>query len=170
MLQKLSFRNKISSIFTLISLGLLIPGILLPALTVKAGAVAPFIGYVEVLNETRSILGTSLHLITHDNALVGFLIILFGVIIPLIKSTVSFLLIFGAPLPVKKWWLKFLNIIGKWSMADVFTMSIVVAFMYAKAGSGSISAQLHLGFYFFLFYCLTSLAGIVLLDVSDDNT
>ncbi len=164
-MKELSIRNNIAAAFTLASLGFLVPGILLPALTVKAGATAPFIGYVEVLNETRSILGTSIHLIKHDNALVGFLIILFGVIIPAIKSIIAFLLIFGAPLPVKKWWLEFLNIIGKWSMADVFTMSIVIAFMYAQAGSGSISAKLHIGFYFFLIYCLTSLAGISFLKI-----
>jgi uncharacterized paraquat-inducible protein A len=55
-------------------------------------------------------------------------------------------------------WQRFVSAISKWAMADVFTISIFVAFLGANAME-STSATLQSGFYFFSGYVI--LSGIV---------
>ena len=74
---------------------------------------------------------------------------------------------------------RFINVIGKWSMADVFVVAILLAFM-ATSGEGqtktfevtilgmilpvemitSIKSGLGAGFYYFLSYCLLSIGSL----------
>ena len=53
---------------------------------------------------------------------------------------------------------------SKWSMADVFVMALLVAYLAGSASEqmGSLlimSAQLEVGFWYFLAYCLFSIAA-----------
>ena len=84
------------------------------------------------------------------------LIFLFGIIVPLVKSGIIFYLILGKNPDMK--WQRFVSAISKWAMADVFTISIFVAFLGANAME-STSATLQSGFYFFSGYVI--LSGIV---------
>ena len=86
------------------------------------------------------------------------LIFLFGIIVPLVKSGIIFYLILGKNPDVK--WQRFVSAISKWAMADVFTISIFVAFLGANAME-STKATLQSGFYFFSGYVI--LSGIVAL-------
>ena len=63
---------------------------------------------------------------------------------------------------------KFEKAIGKWSMADVFVIAIMVAYLAAVASKDmdelfSLEAEFSSGFYYFLGYCLLSILASQLL-------
>lgn len=111
---------------------------------------------LNLFSEKRSVLGM-LKKLWEDRSYWPFLLIfLFGIIVPLVKSGVIFYLILGKDPDLK--WQRFVSAISKWAMADVFTISIFVAFLGANAME-STSASLQPGFYFFSGYVI--LSGIV---------
>ncbi len=110
----------------------------------------------NLFSEKRSVLGMLEKLWKDANYFPFSLIFLFGIIVPLIKSGVIFYLLLGKN-PDKKWQ-RFVSAISKWAMADVFTISIFVAFLGANAME-STRAFLQPGFYYFSGYVI--LSGIV---------
>lgn len=121
---------------------------------------AHFIVDINLFNEDRSVLGTLGSLWRSANYWPFFLIFLFGIIVPIIKSLLIFyLLITHGP---HAWGYKFLNAISKWAMADVFAISILVAFLGANAMENT-KANLEIGFYCFTAYVLLSAIIVVLL-------
>jgi uncharacterized paraquat-inducible protein A len=61
--------------------------------------------------------------------------------------------------------------LSKWSMADVFVMGLLVAFLAGSAADQTgdmltMHAQLGIGFYYFLAYCLFSVAAGTMLRES----
>ena len=111
---------------------------------------------LNLFSEKRSVLGM-LKRLWDDRSYWPFLFIfLFGIIVPLVKSGIIFYLILGKNPDIK--WQRFVSAISKWAMADVFTISIFVAFLGANAME-STSATLQSGFYFFSGYVI--LSGIV---------
>jgi paraquat-inducible protein A len=121
---------------------------------------AHFIVDINLFSENRSVIGTLESLWKTSNYWPFFLIFLFGIIVPVIKSLLLFyLLIIHGP---HAWGYKFLNAISKWAMADVFAISILVAFLGANAMENT-KANLEIGFYFFAAYVLLSAVIVVLL-------
>ena len=125
-------------------------------------------GTVPAFSKTNSILGTAKELYSNNHAPVAILILLFSVGIPLIKS----LLLIAAHLPfrdlIKQRFLWLSAVTSKWSMADVFVVAIFVAFLAANGlresrGLVDFDSVLGAGFYFFLGYCLVSIAANQLL-------
>jgi paraquat-inducible protein A len=119
-----------------------------------------FIVDFNLFNEKRSVLGTLQTLWESGNYWPFLLIFLFGIVVPLVKSGVIFYLL-AAKNPQAKWY-GFISAISKWAMADVFAISIFVAFLGANAMQ-STKANLELGFYCFSAYVL--LSGIVVMLV-----
>ena len=107
-------------------------------------------------SEKRSVFGMLEKLWKGANYLPFSLIFLFGIIVPLIKSGIIFYLLLGKNPDMK--WQRFVSAISKWAMADVFTISIFVAFLGANAME-STKAFLQPGFYYFTGYVI--LSGIV---------
>lgn len=120
-----------------------------------------------------------------DMILVGFLILTFSVIFPLIKLFCSFLTIrFPRKFEHVKWIQFFTYKSGKWSMADVFVVALFMSFI---GFNGIISNQLsylsstneyvkilttngtnlQVGFYLFLMFCL---AGLFLSEAIQKRT
>ncbi len=125
-------------------------------------------GTVDVFESTRSLLETMNELISHDHAIVGLLIGLFGVIIPVIKIILTLVALFLNSPADKDRLLNINSLLSKWSMSDVFVMAIIVAFMTINASKQSVdavqmSATLGPGFYFFSAYCLLAIAAAQLL-------
>jgi len=125
-------------------------------------------GEIEVFNKSRSILGTVEELYRSGNPLVAFLISLFSIVIPAIKLMYllysSLITRPGASQMIDK----FEKAIGKWSMADVFVIAIMVAYLAAVASKDmgdlfSLEAEFSSGFYYFLGYCLLSILASQLL-------
>lgn len=111
---------------------------------------------LNIFSEKRSVVGMLEKLWADKNYWPFTLVFLFGIIVPLLKSAIIFYLLL-AKNPVIKW-LRFVSAISKWAMADVFAISIFIAFLGANAME-STRASLQPGFYYFSGYVL--LSGIV---------
>ena len=166
-------------LLTLVNIGLLVPGVTQPiysvAITsqVQAGVVE-FDG--TVYERTRSILGAVRELAETGNYLVSFLILFFSVIVPLTKATMLLGSIFAASQRAREWLVYLVDLIGKWSMADVFVVGVFLAFLATQDQAQAnvfevpllgqqlevsmmtnLTSTLGTGFYFFLGYCLFSI-------------
>jgi hypothetical protein len=123
---------------------------------------------IEVYQQTRSILGSVQHLYSVGSVTAATLILLFSVIVPFGKaSLVSWALLQGHD-GRRRRTLHFVEMIAKWSMADVFAVALFITYLAAQAtqaapGATSASvvaftASFGAGFYWFAAYCLISLA------------
>ena len=126
-----------------------------------------FIVDFNLFSEKRSVLGTLQTLWEGANYWPFFLIFLFGIVVPVVKSFMIFyvLLIKNSP----AWAYTFINSISKWAMADVFAISIFVAFLGARAMQNT-KAALEPGFYFFSAYVLISAVVSTILGKMLKNT
>lgn len=107
----------------------------------------------NLFNEKRSVVGTLQSLWESANYWPFLLIFSFGILVPVVKSGLIFyLLLAKSPAPR---WQCFVSAISKWAMADVFAISIFVAFMGANAMQNT-RATLEPGFYYFSAYVLLS--------------
>ena len=119
-------------LLTLINFGLLVPGVVQPihsidiASTVDAG-IAQFEG--QVYQRTRSILGAMRELFNSGNYLVSFLILLFSIIVPVSKGSMLLGSIYAPQQWVRERLVKIVDLIGKWSMADIFVIGVFLAFL-----------------------------------------
>ncbi len=126
-------------------------------------------GQLQAYSTTRSILGTVDELARTGNLLVAFLLVFFSVVIPVFKLLLLLVSLLAAGTTVPRFLLKVNSMLSKWSMADVFVMALLVAYMAGSASGKEgelliMSAQLEVGFYYFLAYCLFSIiAGSVLI-------
>lgn len=112
-----------------------------------------FIVDFNLFNEKRSVMGTLQTLWESGNYWPFLLIFLFGILVPVIKSLLIFYLLL-APAPSYKA-MQFVSGVSKWAMADVFAISIFVAFLGARAMENT-KAFLEPGFYYFSAYVLLS--------------
>jgi paraquat-inducible protein A len=110
----------------------------------------------NIFSEKRSVLGMLEKLWNGGNYWPFTLIFLFGILVPLIKSGIIFYLLLGKDPDMK--WYRFVQAISKWAMADVFAISIFVAFLGANTME-STKAVLQPGFYYFSGYVI--LSGLV---------
>ncbi|MEH6583044.1 MAG: paraquat-inducible protein A [Halioglobus sp.] len=127
-------------------------------------------GRLEVYRSTRSILGTVDELASTGNLLVAFLVVFFSLVVPVFKLLLLLCSVLTSSVPAQRFLLQVNSALSKWSMADVFVMGLLVAYM-AGSASGQVGellimgAQLEPGFYYFLAYCLFSIAaGSLLLN------
>jgi paraquat-inducible protein A len=148
-------RNGIAVALILASFALLIPGVTRPALTIEATANLPLLGKLNLLHETRSILGTVKNLRESGNHLVAGLIFAFSILVPTVKGLLLLYVVGFKRAPARMFLFRTVQLIGKWSMADVFVMGIFLAFLAGNAVTG-MTAVLHEGFWYFLGYCLLS--------------
>ena len=151
-----------------LSFVVLVPGLTRPLITITA--FVDFMGQRnELFSETRSILQTVRNLHESGNDFVAFLILLFSVIVPFAKGA---LLLVALPLrDARRRYriVRFVDAIGKWSMADVFVVGVYVAYLAAKA-TDNLDAVAEPGFYWFAAYCLVSLLALQILHVPPPPT
>jgi hypothetical protein len=125
-------------------------------------------GQMEAYRNTRSIWGTAAELARTGNLPVSILIVFFSLVIPTFKLLLQAVSLFVGSAALRGPMLSLNAALSKWSMADVYVMAMLVAYM---AGSASghmgdlliMNATLEPGFYFFLAYCLFSIAATSLL-------
>ncbi|MFM2375759.1 MAG: hypothetical protein RLZZ165_856 [Bacteroidota bacterium] len=165
-MKSLKPRNLIGFVLLLISIGLLVPGLINDLLTLEASFVLPLLGKQTVLEETRSIVGTIGNLAENGHGFVAFLILFFSVIVPLAKALIMCLVALSSSSGATYRMHKFVGIISKWSMADVFVVGVFIAFLSIKAND-QISATLHSGFYLFTAYCITSIIAVQLIQIPE---
>lgn len=164
----MSKRNVLAILLSAVSLALLWPGLVQPALTIRA-TMEIFGVTSELTNETRSVLGAVQSLHDTGNNFVAALILLFSVAIPLVKAALL-VPIFARRGSVMSYRLYgFVRTISKWSMADVFAVGMLIALLVAK-GTANLSAVAGPGFYYFAAYCLVSNAAFQALRIDPPAT
>lgn len=119
----------------------------------KINITASFFIEFNLFNESRSVLGTLKSLWESANYFPFLLIFIFGILVPLLKSVIIFYILFKQNIHSK--WKTILSAISKWAMADVFAISIFIAFLGARAMRNT-TAVLEPGFYLFSIYVLLS--------------
>jgi hypothetical protein len=123
---------------------------------------------IEVYQQTRSILGSVRHLYSVGSATAATLILIFSVLVPFAKASLVMWAVAHRDELRRARTLRFVEIIAKWSMADVFAVALFIAYLAAQAtqsapGAGSASAVVAFtatfgpGFYWFAAYCMFSL-------------
>ncbi len=126
---------------------------------------------VEVYEQTRSIVGSVRRLYEVGSPVPATLILLFSVIVPLGKGVLVAWATFIAEVSRRQRTLAFVEAIAKWSMADVFVVALFIAYLAAQASATpttgptsapaliAFTAHFGPGFYWFLAYCVFSLAS-----------
>jgi hypothetical protein len=121
---------------------------------------------IEVYRQTRSIVGSVRHLYSVGSNTAATLILFFSIVVPLTKSLLVSWAVLQSNAAARRRVLFFVETIAKWSMADVFAVAVMIAYLAAQA-SQSVSggtaivvfhASFGAGFYWFAGYCLLSLA------------
>jgi hypothetical protein len=126
---------------------------------------------VEVFAQTRSIAGSVQHLYEVRSPLPATLILIFSIVVPLAKAALVLGAMFMADAARRRRVLRFVEMIAKWSMADVFVVALFIAYLAAQASQTPpgdptaapplvvFTATFGAGFYWFASYCLVSLAS-----------
>lgn len=157
-------RNIAAFVLIIISLVCLVPGLFNDILTLNIGMKIPLLGDYELYNETQSILKTIGTLHENGSTFVAGLILLFSVIVPVLKALMLISILFIKNLRKSKLLYRFVGLIGKWSMADVFVVGVFLAFLATK-NNEAINARLEVGFYWFTAYCIISVIAIQVMDI-----
>ena len=168
-------------LLNLIALGLFVPGILLPMFSLNMDMAAQTAGASmtsEVINKQLSLVATIEELWQDDRRLVATLIFLFSIAIPVLKTALIGTVYFLKNTAVARNISSFVSAIGKWSMADVFVVAVLLAVLSTNHSETANTQQLSLfgfnielvlssatqsavmsGFYYFAGYCIVSLLG-----------
>jgi Paraquat-inducible protein A len=125
---------------------------------------------IEVYEQTRSIVSSVQHLYDVKSPMPATLILLFSVVVPFGKAIMILFALFHGDAGRRRRVLDFVELIGKWSMADVFVIALFIAFLAAQASQTppgdpnypppmvAFTADFGAGFYWFTAYCIFSLA------------
>ncbi len=161
-------KKSIGIILLIISMVLLVLGLTFPFMTINfdfkmKGLLGLFnSGAAEQFSKTYSIPDVMRILFKHGYYFVGSLIGFFAVIIPAIKTILTTIFLFNQ----KSGLYKFINIIGKFAMADIFCVGVLIAFLYTKYNQGldlQIKAEIESGYYFFASYVIINIIALILL-------
>ena len=150
----MSRRNILALVLTLVSIGLLIPGLTRPVLTITASI--DLLGTTrEIFRQTQSVLQAVRTLHESDNDFVAGLILFFSVTVPFLKALALGVILALRNQAAKYRLYLFVRSLSKWAMADVFAVGVFIA-MLAARGTENLDGIPGPGFYFFASYCLVS--------------
>ena len=137
-------------------------GLSAPILSVEASKSLPLLGDTVFQFESKGVLSTIVSLVDAGNVWLAVLLSCFSVLIPVFKTLLVGLTFFAR---THHWSLRGLRLsrhVGKWSMADVFVVAILVAF-FAANGNGITRAEVQAGLHFFAAYVVLSLVATQLI-------
>ena len=102
------------------------------------------------------------HLYSVGSNAAATLILFFSIIVPFTKSLLVTWAVTQSRPERRRRMLFLVEVIAKWSMADVFAVAVIIAYLAAQASQGSsaivvFEASFGPGFYWFASYCLASL-------------
>lgn len=148
----LKFETIILGIATIISL---IFGLINPVLMVTVHKEVEYFGDVILSFESKGILDSVIKLFSNGEVIIAIAILIFSVILPLIKSLILVPILLFPSSKISHIFLNFFKNIGKWSMLDVFIVSIFLVFLASNNGKIT-DAKIEYGLYFFLIYVFLS--------------
>lgn len=136
---------------------------------------------IDIFDTTRSTLKMIYDLWEKKYHFVSSMILLFSVIIPILKGGLLTYIFFTKNQKIRNNIFTFIKSIGKWSMCDVFVVAILLVYLSTGGAETQnvsnvtimgytvkvhtlvgMQAQLEIGFWFFLSYCLLSLLALQL--------
>ena len=117
--------------------------------------------------QNKSIMQVVGVLFSNGNAFVAIIIMTASIIIPLIKIVASTMVLF-APKFNKAGIINFIDKIGKWSMIDVFVVSVFLSVLAVNNMNTGVEAESQAlpGLYFFGAYVILSMVAFILLKVT----
>ncbi len=117
--------------------------------------------------QNKSVIDVIILLFSQSNIVVGAALLLFSVITPVIKLGFTLIKVFY-PQNKNKMVSFVVDYLGKWSMADVFVVSVLLAFLSVSNISAGIQSttQILFGLYFFISFVVISLISGMLLKIS----
>lgn len=140
----------------LVSIMCLFVGLIAPMMQMTASKELPVLGEVVFKYEAKSIFSTVQSLFSHGNIIIAALITLLSIFVPLLKMSVVGMNLFNVAPSLHKKAHDLIHLLGKWSMADVFVVAILIS-IFALDTQDFTRAGSDLGLYFFSAYCLLSL-------------
>ena len=157
----------ISSLITLIF------GVITPILMIVIHKYVNYLGDIVLSYESKTIIGTIKHLYHTQNYPVAITILLFSIIVPLLKSITMIIIALLKEFHIAKKLLNLFKHLGKWSMLDVFVVSLLLVYLSMGSSQNSYS-EIENGLYLFLLYVIlsiiTSLAVEKLLRIKEHNS
>lgn len=158
-------RNWIALLLTVVSLGLLYPGLTEPVLTITASLKILGVSK-EVFRQTQSITESVRTLYREGNTFVAALILFFSITVPFIKALLLGVILTTRKASTRLRYYRIVQGVSKWAMADVFVVGIFIAYLAANA-IDNLQAVAERGFYFFAAYCLVSNLAFQFLKVPE---
>ncbi|HJO55152.1 MAG TPA: paraquat-inducible protein A [Candidatus Scalindua sp.] len=171
-----------------IALACLIIGVITPMLEISAYSTnltiplkfsVPLIGEIDIPDkvfegrmyyyyQSKSVIDLINVLLESKNYVVAVSIFIFCVFVPFIKLTLSVLLLLSRPFRNSGFVKKTVGKIGKWSMADVFVVATFLSYLsFSNMNSGiDTEANTLVGLYFFLAYCILSIASSQIIELA----
>jgi hypothetical protein len=150
-----------------VSLISLLFGVISPIFIVFVQKELPLMGNVVLQFESNTLLSSIDKLYLQESYFVAIIIFVFSVLFPLIKT----LLMIGSSF-VKNDLLhtitKASSYLSKWSMTDVFVLSIFLIYL-SSTKNGMIQSELEVGFYFFFTYVILSLLSSMLFKMQNES-
>ena len=134
----------------------LVTGWFAPVLAIEAYQEVPVLGHTLFQFESRSIVTGMQKLAQSGQWTIAGLIFIFTILTPIMKSMVMALILFSRQLHFSRRLIHWLQVIGKWSMLDVFVIAVLLTYFSTKAG-GATDATLQIGVYYFIGYVVASM-------------
>ena len=147
-----------------IALVALIVGLATPILSVQASRDLPVLGETVFQFQSKGILTTIGALQEQGNLWLAVILAVFSVLIPVIKTLLAALTFFASTRPSVERAFHISHHLGKWSMADVFVVAILVAFFANSGENGLTRAEVQAGLWFFALYVMLSLFATQLIS------
>lgn len=135
-------------------------------LLLPIGLLTPVLEQVVLKQDSKGVLNTILALFRADQLFVGTLLLVFSVVTPTLKTALTFLVL--GKMDKSGRVARFVKSLGKWSMADVFVMSLLLV-MLSLGSDGLTDARLGIGLYYFAAYVLLSLLATQLMTISESG-
>ena len=104
-------------------------------------------------------------LFEHNMYFVGFLVGFFAIVIPVTKTILTMVYLFNK----RKKVYNIISFIGKFAMADVFCVGVMIAFLYTSFNK-VLTARIEMGFYYFASYVILNIIALILLKSSRIKT
>jgi len=145
-----SFTIALASLITLLY------GVITPILMIVIHKNVNYLGDIVLSFESKTILGTIEHLYHSGNYPVALVILLFSILVPLLKTVTMLFILIWKEFNIAKKLLVFFKHLGKWSMLDVFVVSLLLVYLSAGSSENSYS-EIENGLYIFLIYVILSI-------------
>lgn len=125
-----------------------------------------FSGHMYYYYQNKSVVDLIGMLFAQKNFVVGVAILSFSIMLPVLKLSLSLLMLANRNIRHNtgiKW---FVSKIGKWSMADVFVAAAFLSYLSFNNMNSGIETEAHSlpGLYYFLAYCILSIASSLFIE------